>query len=361
MRLTAMFRQESEQISFVFLKIHGTGLNPSTIQGERLRMRVSPKTRGRADCGNLVKCDGDFAKVYYVGASENAVKPIARCIVTLVYAGLLQGVPSPGQTVGPPAQAPLKIDVVTGVRNLVNKPELTYPKEAREQHIEGKVELELTVSPQGDVVSERVISGQSALQQATTDAFKRAKYIPFLRNLEPSVALVRVIVVYEKDHAMISTEREHGPEKPNIRNLAKPGGDFGLGTGAPGHKMGNLEILSDTQGVDFGPYLQGVLHDVKQNWYNAIPESVQGKHGNVIIEFAITKGGRLAGMKLVAPSGDVPLDRAAWAGIVGSAPFPPLPSEFGGQYIALRFAFSYNPTKEELGPVDSTASAPAVK
>jgi len=126
------------------------------------------------------------------------------------------------------------------------------------------------------------------------------------------------------------------------------GGDFGLGTGAHGAQMGPFEILSDTMGVDFGPYLQRVLHDVRQNWYNAIPESAQFKHWNLIIEFAITKDGKVAGMKLVAPSGDSPLDRAAWAGIVGSDPFPPLPSEFGGQFLALRFRFYYNPTKEEL-------------
>jgi TonB family protein len=139
------------------------------------------------------------------------------------------------------------------------------------------------------------------------------------------------------------------------RAAAKPGGggqgssgDFGLGTGAHGRQVGNLEILSDTQGVDFGPYLQRVLHDVRQNWYNAIPESAQMKHGNLIIEFAITKDGRVAGMKLVATSGDVPLDRAAWAGITASDPFPALPSDFGGQYLALRFRFYYNPTKEEL-------------
>jgi TonB family protein len=126
------------------------------------------------------------------------------------------------------------------------------------------------------------------------------------------------------------------------------GGDYGLGTGAHGAQLGPFEVLSDTMGVDFGPYLQRVLHDVKQNWYNAIPESAAMKHGNLIIEFAITKDGKVAGMKLVAPSGDIPLDRAAWAGITASDPFPPLPSEFGGQYLALRFRFFYNPTKEEM-------------
>jgi TonB family protein len=125
------------------------------------------------------------------------------------------------------------------------------------------------------------------------------------------------------------------------------GGDFGLGSGGHGRQVGGLEVLSDTMGVDFGPYLQRVLHDVKQNWYNAIPESAAMKHGSLIIEFAITKDGKVAGMKLVAPSGDIPLDRAAWAGITGSDPFPALPAEFGGQYLALRFRFFYNPTKEE--------------
>ncbi len=126
------------------------------------------------------------------------------------------------------------------------------------------------------------------------------------------------------------------------------GGDFGLGRGAHGRQEGNLEVLSDTMGVDFGPYLKRILQDVRQNWYNAIPESAQMKKGKLAIEFAITKDGKVAGMKLVASSGDVPLDRAAWAGITASDPFPPLPTEFGGEYLALRFIFFYNPSKEDL-------------
>jgi TonB family protein len=144
-------------------------------------------------------------------------------------------------------------------------------------------------------------------------------------------------------------EAARGSKSVGGQQTTGNGGDpYGLGNGAHGRQVGNLEILSDTMGVDFGPYLQRVLHDVKQNWYNAIPESAQMKHGNLIIEFAITKDGKVAGMKLVAPSGDVPLDRAAWAGIVGSDPFPPLPSDFGGQFLTLRFRFFYNPTKDEM-------------
>jgi hypothetical protein len=53
-------------------------------------------------------------------------------------------------------------------------------------------------------------------------------------------------------------------------------------------------------------------------------------------------------MRLIGPSGDVSLDRAAWGGITGSNPFPPLPSEFHGQYLALRFHFYYNPDLNDL-------------
>jgi TonB family protein len=125
-------------------------------------------------------------------------------------------------------------------------------------------------------------------------------------------------------------------------------GDFGLGTHARGRPMGALDILSDTQGVDFGPYIQRILQDVRQNWYLLIPPSAEMKKGKLAIEFAITKDGQVAGMKLIATSGDTALDRAAWGGITASDPFPPLPTEFGGQYLALRFRFYYNPDKGEM-------------
>lgn len=126
------------------------------------------------------------------------------------------------------------------------------------------------------------------------------------------------------------------------------GGDFGLGTGQKGRQLGQLDILSDTQGVDFGPYLQRILQEVRQNWYILIPESAEMKKGKLAIEFAITKDGQVADMRLVASSGDAALDRPAWGSITNSNPFPPLPNEFRGPYLALRFRYYYNPDKADL-------------
>ncbi len=125
-------------------------------------------------------------------------------------------------------------------------------------------------------------------------------------------------------------------------------GDFGLGTGAHGRQLGALDILSDTQGVDFGPYIQRIVQNVRENWYHLIPESAEMKKGKLAIEFAITKDGQVADMRLTASSGDVSLDRPAWGAITASNPFPPLPSQFTGPYLALRFRFYYNPDKADL-------------
>ena len=134
---------------------------------------------------------------------------------------------------------------------------------------------------------------------------------------------------------------------------AGSGGDYGLGQGNRGQVMGPMDILSDTQGVDFGPYLERVLHVVKMNWYNLIPESARPpimKKGKVAIVFAILKDGRVAGLKYEpgGSSGDIALDRAAYGSITASDPFPPLPPEFGGQYLALRFHYFYNPERGDL-------------
>jgi TonB family protein len=120
-----------------------------------------------------------------------------------------------------------------------------------------------------------------------------------------------------------------------------------------------LEVFSDTQGIDFGPYLKEVMERVRRNWLTLIPSEARPpiqKEGRVAIRFAILKDGSVAGMQLAVSSGDIALDRAAWGGITASNPFPALPAQFMGTYVALGFHFSYNPslTIKPDGPVRLT-------
>jgi len=130
------------------------------------------------------------------------------------------------------------------------------------------------------------------------------------------------------------------------------GGEYGTGPGrAAANMRSNYEFLSDTMGVDFGPYMERVLHTIRTNWYPVIPEIAQpplSKQGNVVIEFVIMPDGSVQGIRLAGPSGVVALDRAAWTGIRLSSPFQHLPSDFKGPYLALRIKFMYNPDAKDL-------------
>jgi TonB family protein len=108
---------------------------------------------------------------------------------------------------------------------------------------------------------------------------------------------------------------------------------------------GPLQVLTDTRGVDFAPYLKGVFVKIKRNWYSAIPEEARPpllRKGSVVIGFKILKNGEVKDLDYAKGSGFVSLDRAAYGGITTSAPFPPLPPEFTGDSLSLRFTFEYN-------------------
>ena len=136
--------------------------------------------------------------------------------------------------------------------------------------------------------------------------------------------------------------RGGGPSLSDLDNLGSarpPGGFKPRGPGA----VGNARILTDTLGVDFGPYLRRVVMDIRQNWFAVMPEIARlGKRGQVTLIFEILRDGEVLKLYLVSTSGSEPLDRAALAGISASAPFPPLPAEFSGPFVRIRVTFLYN-------------------
>jgi hypothetical protein len=58
---------------------------------------------------------------------------------------------------------------------------------------------------------------------------------------------------------------------------------------------GAVEILSNTIGVNFRHYTEGIVKRVRKHWYKVMPEVVRppvSKRGVVAIEFAVEKDGR---------------------------------------------------------------------
>lgn len=105
-------------------------------------------------------------------------------------------------------------------------------------------------------------------------------------------------------------------------------------------------MLSDTEGVDFGGYLQALVRRVRTSWYELAPAEArfpQMKQGKVSVQFAILRDGTASALQYAVSSGDLALDRAAYNSIVRSSPFLALPSNFEGHYLELRLTFLYNP------------------
>ena len=133
------------------------------------------------------------------------------------------------------------------------------------------------------------------------------------------------------------------------RDRAARGG-AGVPTGVPemdpDHPNLNIpgpQILSDTMGVDFHPYLLRIYLLVRRNWYSVIPEIARlGKQGRVALEFSILRDGKVPDLTLRVSSGTDSFDSAALASIRLSSPFPALPPEFPGSDIRLRFVYLYN-------------------
>jgi hypothetical protein len=86
--------------------------------------------------------------------------------------------------------------------------------------------------------------------------------------------------------------QDAAPANPSKQKSAH---QYGLGLGTIGRNVEGVEILSNTSGVEFAPYLRIVVRKVYQNWHDLIPPS-ETRKGKLAIEFAITKDGKLADM-----------------------------------------------------------------
>jgi hypothetical protein len=106
-----------------------------------------------------------------------------------------------------------------------------------------------------------------------------------------------------------------------------------------------VQILSDTEGLDFGQYLRQWRRITEATWEPLISKDVNPPilgSDVVAIRLKVLPNGRLMDGSLVLEgrSGDVALDRAAWDAIARSD-YPSLPEEFHGPYLELRANFVY--------------------
>jgi TonB family protein len=123
-------------------------------------------------------------------------------------------------------------------------------------------------------------------------------------------------------------------------------GGSGPGLNLPaskGQAQGGIKLLSDTNGVDFRPYLIQVMAAIRRNWFAVYPEAAKtGMRGEVILQFRVAKQGLVAKVVYNGQSNSRALNEAAVSAISASNPFPPLPAEYKGDHVDLQMRFMYN-------------------
>ena len=102
-----------------------------------------------------------------------------------------------------------------------------------------------------------------------------------------------------------------------------------------------VEILTPTQGVDFSLYIRKMARNLKKNWLAVMPKAAYtGAQGRTSVQFQVQRDGKIENITLKATAGNDELDQAALNAIRHSNPLDPLPTEFKGSYIELRYSFA---------------------
>jgi len=106
----------------------------------------------------------------FVANSGSAVKPVLQALT--VSQGVSQGL-------------------------VIKKVSPTYPPTALRMRTEGTVELLATVSKEGSITHIKIISGDTQLAKAASDAVKQWKYKPYKLNGEPVEIQTQVTVNFK--------------------------------------------------------------------------------------------------------------------------------------------------------------------
>jgi outer membrane biosynthesis protein TonB len=106
-----------------------------------------------------------------------------------------------------------------------------------------------------------------------------------------------------------------------------------------------IQVLTDTEGINFNSYLGAVYRSVRDKWHENMPPSVQsGQQGKNCVQVRIMQDGTVPEefLKLVFRSDKEDLDEASLQALRKAAPFSHLPDKFSKPFIELRLIFYYN-------------------
>ncbi len=167
----------------------------------------------------------------------------------------------------------------------------SYPREAANNGVQGKVWIHLLISETGDVESTDIISGDPDLARAAQDAMKKWKFRPYIQNGKPVKVNTKMPFDFAFKDKVTDTALPQD-SSPNVSSSAAATAGEGTSGATPG---GNLpQRLKVSSGVAEGLK----LHDVTPVYpYEARLSHIQG---DVILQATIGKDGLIHNLRAVS-------------------------------------------------------------
>jgi protein TonB len=152
----------------------------STPQAAKKAVTVTPESPSKAEAVlppspqalNVASNASDKALAGIVGASANHIALPSASGTLKVSQGVTQGL-------------------------LIKKVSPAYPQQALQMRIQGSVQLQASISKEGQISNVKALSGDAILARAAVDAVKQWKYKPYTLNGEPVGIQTEITVVFK--------------------------------------------------------------------------------------------------------------------------------------------------------------------
>jgi TonB family protein len=196
-----------------------------------------------------------------------------------------------------------------------------------------------TAIPQRETL--RDLTTPQKLQQETPSTLRHPVEKP-KRERTPSPKKKAVIQKTQKPPQKGASKASEGTSL-GTESGSGTGVRIGIGSGPGGSGFGS-ELASQIglSNFPYTYYLQTIHGKIAGNWYTSqISPGVTGDF-HTTIYFKIFRNGEISSLEIQEPSGIRALDMSARRAIQSSAPFPPLPHDYEGDFLGIHLIFEHN-------------------
>ncbi len=120
-----------------------------------------------------------------------------------------------------------------------------------------------------------------------------------------------------------------GPPAQNYTQFSKGSGDFGMNFGATGF------------GERYAWYVTALRNRISNNWLLSTVSPNLMSAPRVFVTFDILRDGTINGVQITQSSGIPEVDRSAVRAVVASSPVNPLPPDYSGNRLTVKFYFDF--------------------